>query len=87
MQKSVPLVKATILNLVKSGSEIPKWVLTSFNEPNVVVESPIVTEDSEELQMAVQSLVFRLVSFLHYLQLSLSALFVFWPCCWENSPK
>ena len=71
MQKSVPLVKATILNLVKSGSEIPKWVLTSFNEPNVVVESPIVTEDSEELQMAVQSLIFRWVSFLHYLQLSI----------------
>merc|ERR1712055_727894 len=37
MQKSLPLVKATILNLVDSGSDIPKWVLTDFNDPNVHV--------------------------------------------------
>ena len=56
MGKAIPLVKATILNLVKSGSNIPKWVLTNFNDPsaNVVLE----TADSEELKLAVQRLRF-----------------------------
>ena len=56
MSKSIPLVKATILNLVKSGSQIPMWLLTGFNEPNVAVKFPFVTEDSAELESAVQSL-------------------------------
>ena len=56
MGKAIPLVKKTILNLVKSGSNIPKWVLTTFNGPNanVVLE----TADSEELKLAVQRLSF-----------------------------
>ena len=53
---AIPFVKATILNLVKSGSNIPKWILTEFNDPkvNVVLETP----SSEELKLAVQNLSF-----------------------------
>ena len=56
MFTSVPLVKATILNLVKSGSNIPKWVLTGFNDPTVSVVKE--TADPDELKLAVQSLSF-----------------------------
>ena len=56
MAKSIPLVKATILNLVKSGSNIPKWVLTSFKDPNANVVSE--TADVEQLKLAVQNLSF-----------------------------
>ena len=53
---AIPFVKATILSLVKSGSNIPKWILTEFNDPkvNVVLETP----SSEELKLAVQNLSF-----------------------------
>ena len=61
MGRAIPLVKATILNLVESGSNIPKWVLTAFNDQdptrpnaNVVLE----TKDSEELKLAVQRITF-----------------------------
>ena len=37
MQKSLPLVKATIKELVESGSDVPKWILTSFNDPSATV--------------------------------------------------
>ena len=59
MGVAIPLVKATILNLVKSGSNIPKWVLTAFNDQDptrpdakVVLE----TKDSEELKLAAEAL-------------------------------
>ena len=35
MAKALPLVKEMILKLVESGSKIPTWVLTSFNDPAV----------------------------------------------------
>ena len=56
MGRAIPLVKATILNLVESGSNIPKWVLTNFNDPNANVVSE--TADLEQLKLAVQGLSF-----------------------------
>ena len=56
MQKSLPLVKATISNLVESGSDVPKWVLTGFNDPSVTVVKE--TDISEELKLAAESLSF-----------------------------
>ena len=56
MQKSLPLVKATILSLVQSGSHIPKWILTNFNDPSVHVVKE--TESSEELKLAAEALSF-----------------------------
>ena len=50
-------MKATILNLVKSGSNIPKWVLTSIHDPSAFVLK--LTADPEELKLAVQSLYFQ----------------------------
>ena len=35
MAKALPMVKEMILKLVESGSKIPTWVLTSFNDPDV----------------------------------------------------
>ena len=35
MAKALPIVKEMILKLVESGSKIPTWVLTSFNDPAV----------------------------------------------------
>ena len=57
MGVAIPLVKATILNLVESGSNIPKWVLTSFKDPNANVVSE--TADVEQLKLAVQGLSFN----------------------------
>ena len=57
MQKSLPLVKATILNLVESGSDVTKWVLNGFNDPSVTVVKE--TGLSEELKSAADSLTFR----------------------------
>jgi len=56
MQKSLPLVKATISNIVESGSDVPKWVLTGFNDPSVTVVKE--TALSEELKSAADSLTF-----------------------------
>ena len=56
MRTSLTLVQATILNLVNSGSEIPKWVLTDFNDPSVHVV--VETASSEEMESAVESLSF-----------------------------
>ena len=53
---STSLVKATIVNLVDTGTEVPKWVLTSFNDPTVYIAK--VTENPEELKWAVQGLSF-----------------------------
>ena len=61
MEKAIPLAKQTIVNLVNSGSQIPKWILTefkakgSFNDKSgvrVVTE----TEDPEQFKASVQSL-------------------------------
>ena len=56
MQKSLTLVKATILNLVESGWHIPKWILTDFHDPSVHVVKE--TESSEDLKMAAEALSF-----------------------------
>ena len=56
MGKSTSLVKATIVNLVDTGTEVPKWVLTSFNDPAVHIAK--VTENPEELKSAVLGLSF-----------------------------
>ena len=56
MGRAIPLVKKTILNLVKSGSNIPKWVLTNYNDPDANVVSE--TADVEQLKLAVQNLSF-----------------------------
>ena len=56
MQKSIPLVSATILNLVENGSEVSHWFLTGFNDPEVNLEKE--TESAEELKLAAESLSF-----------------------------
>ena len=56
MAISTSLVKATIVNLVDKATEVPKWVLTSFNDPAVYIAK--VTENPEELKSAVQGLSF-----------------------------
>ena len=56
MQKSIPLVKETILNLVENGSEVSHWFLTGFNDPEVNLEKE--TESAEELKLAAESLSF-----------------------------
>ena len=57
MQVSIPLVKQTIVNLVKSsGSKIPKWILTAVNDPGANVQ--IETEDPVALETSVQALGF-----------------------------
>ena len=57
MAVGLHLVQQTILNLVNSGSQIPKWILTEFKDTEgawVVKE----TENSEDLKIAVQRLSF-----------------------------
>ena len=56
MAISTSLVKATIVNLVNKATEVPKWVLTSFNDPAVHIAK--VTENPEELKSAVLGLSF-----------------------------
>ena len=54
---AIPLVKQTILNLVRSsGSKIPKWILTAVNDPGANVQ--IETEDPVALETSVQALGF-----------------------------
>ena len=61
MEKAIPIAQETIINLVKSGSQIPKWILTEFRAKGfgndksgvrVVTE----TQDPEQLKADVQSL-------------------------------
>ena len=56
MDKAIPLARQTIVNLVKSGSQIPKWILTEFKGGRQGVKVDLVTEDPEQLKRAVQSL-------------------------------
>ena len=56
MGKAIPLARQTIVNLVKSGSQIPKWILTEFKGGRQGVKVDLVTEDPEQLKRAVQSL-------------------------------
>ena len=69
MEKAIPLARQTIVNLVKSGSQIPKWILTEFkggrqgilaflfrSPASQFVKVDLVTEDPEQLKRAVQSL-------------------------------
>ena len=56
MEKAIPLARQTIVNLVKSGSQIPKWILTEFKGGRQGVKVDLVTEDPEQLKRAVQSL-------------------------------
>ena len=61
MEKAIPIAQETTINLVKSGSQIPKWILTEFRAKGfgndksgvrVVTE----TQDPEQLKADVQSL-------------------------------
>ena len=61
MDKAIPLARQTIVNLVNSGSKIPKWILTefkakgSFNDKSgvrVVTE----TQDPEKIKADVRAL-------------------------------
>ena len=58
MQKSLPLVlvKAMILKLVKTGSEVPHWFLTGFNDPDVNLVKE--TTSPDELKLAAEGLSF-----------------------------
>ena len=57
MQKSLPLVKATIINLVETGSEVPHWFLTGFNDPDVNLVKE--TASPDELKLAADGLTFN----------------------------
>ena len=57
MKKALPRVKEMISKLIESGSKIPTWVLTSFNDPDVDVREE--TNDVEELRSALKELTFR----------------------------
>ena len=48
------MVKKMVSNLVKSGSKVPKWVLTDFKDPDVqLVKS---TTDVEDLKSGLNNL-------------------------------
>ena len=54
MAEALPMVKKMVTNLVESGSKVPKWVLTNFNDPDV--ELVISTSDVEELRSSLNNL-------------------------------
>ena len=54
MAAALPRVKEMISKLIESGSKIPTWVLTSFNDPDVDVRKE--TNDVEELRSALKEL-------------------------------
>ena len=61
MEKAIPLARQTIVNLVKSGSQIPKWILTEFKAKGCFNDKSGVrvvteTEDPEQFKASVQSL-------------------------------
>ena len=54
MAQALPMVKKMVSNLVKSGSKVPKWVLTDFKDPDVqLVKS---TTDVEDLKSGLNNL-------------------------------
>ena len=61
MSNAIPIAQETIVNLVKSGTKIPKWILTEFRTKGdfkdksgvrVVTE----TQDPEKVKAAVRAL-------------------------------
>ena len=54
MKAALPRVKEMISKLIESGSKIPTWVLTSFQDPDVDVRKE--TNDVEELKSALEEL-------------------------------
>ena len=48
------MVKKMVTNLKESGSKVPTWVLTNFNDPNVELE--VNTPDVEELKSSMNEL-------------------------------
>ena len=48
------MVKNLVKSLIESGSTVPTWVLTSFNDPDV--ELVINTSDVEELRSSLNNL-------------------------------
>ena len=61
MEKAIPIAQETIINLVKSGSQIPKWILTEFRAKGYGNDKSGVrvvreTQDPEQLKADVQSL-------------------------------
>ena len=59
MASAIPLVQEAIVNLVNSGSQIPKWILTEFKGRHELEDGSrvnLVTKDPEELKRAVRSL-------------------------------
>ena len=61
MSNAIPIAKETIVNLVKSGTQIPKWILTEFRAKGQFKDKSGVrvvteTEDPEQFKASVQSL-------------------------------
>ena len=54
MAEALPMVKKMVTNLVESGSKVPTWVLTNFNDPDVELE--INTTDVKELRSSMNDL-------------------------------
>ena len=54
MAKALPMVKEMVSKLIESSSEIPTWVLTSFNDPNVKLRKK--TTNVEKLRSGLNQL-------------------------------
>ena len=54
MAQALPMVKKMVSNLVKSGSKVPKWVLTDFKDPDV--QLVMSTPDVEDLKSGLNNL-------------------------------
>ena len=54
MIEALPMVKKMINDLVKNGTKIPTWVLTSFKDPDVKLVRK--TADVEELKTDLDAL-------------------------------
>jgi len=54
MAQALPMVKKMVSSLVKSGSKIPRWVLTDFKDPDVKLVR--ITTDVEDLKSGLDDL-------------------------------
>ena len=61
MSNAIPIAKETIVNLVKSGTQIPKWILTEFRAKGQFKDKSGVrvvteTQDPEKIKADVRAL-------------------------------
>ena len=61
MSNAIPIAQETIVNLVKSGTQIPKWILTEFRAKGQFKDKSGVrvvteTQDPEKIKADVRAL-------------------------------